>query len=56
MNHGPSEAAALLDELDELVHQAKAIPLTTQIRIERREIYDLLDRLRSVLGLNADES
>jgi hypothetical protein len=55
MNHGPSEAAALLDELDELVHRAKPIPLTTQIRIERREIYDLLDRLRSALGLTADE-
>jgi hypothetical protein len=55
MNHAPSEAAALLDELDELVHRAKPIPLTTQVRIEPREIYDLLDRLRSALGLTTDE-
>jgi len=48
------EVAALLDELDQLVHRAKPIPLTTQIRVERREIDDLLDRLRS-MGLFDDD-
>ena len=53
MNHRPSEAAALLGELDALVARAKPIPLTRQIRIERRELDDLLDRLRSALELDA---
>jgi hypothetical protein len=46
LNDAPSDLVAVLDELDELVHKAKAVPLTTQIRVDRLEIYELLDRLR----------
>jgi hypothetical protein len=49
-NDGPFPRTALLDELDELLHRAKPIPLTTQVRIDRIEIYELLDRIRAGLG------
>jgi len=50
LNDAPSDLVAVLDELDELVHNAKAVPLTTQIRLDRLEIYELLDRLRVGIG------
>jgi hypothetical protein len=37
---------ALIDRLDDLVHNAKGVPLTDQVRIDRAEIYDLLDEMR----------
>ena len=51
MDYDTSEAASVLDQLDELIHGAKPIPLTTQVRIDRIEIYNLLDRLRIALHL-----
>lgn len=51
MDHESSDVAALLDELDQLVHNAKAVPLTLQVRIDREQIYDILDRLRAALAL-----
>ena len=57
---GPSGAAAkldleamdvlvLIDKLDDLVHNAKAVPLTDQVRIDREEIYDILDQMRATI-------
>src|SRR5437762_5564967 len=37
----------LIDKLDDLVHNAKAVPLTDQVRIDREEIYDILDQMRT---------
>jgi len=34
----------LIDKLDDLVHNAKGVPMTDQVRIDREEIYDVLDR------------
>jgi len=31
----------LIDKLDDLVHNAKQVPLTDQVRIDREEIYDV---------------
>ena len=39
----------LVDRLDDLIHNAKAIPLTDQVRIDRETAYDLLDQLRATL-------
>ena len=50
-----SEAQVALDQLDDLILSAKAIPLTTQVRIDRMEVITVLDRLRTALGLAADE-
>ncbi len=43
-----SELLALIDQLDDLVLKAKQVPLTGQVRMDREEIYALLDRMRSV--------
>src|SRR6266540_932039 len=41
------DVLVLIDKLDDLVHQAKAVPLTDQVRIDREEIYDILDQMRA---------
>jgi hypothetical protein len=45
---GQSEVLALVDQLDDLVHNAKPIPLTDQVRVDKEDIYALLDRIRIV--------
>ena len=39
----------LIDKLDDLIHNARAVPLTDQVRIDREAIYDLLDQMRSTI-------
>ena len=39
----------LIDKLDDLIHNARAVPLTDQVRIDRDAIYDLLDQMRSTI-------
>jgi hypothetical protein len=39
----------LIDKLDDLVHNARPVPLTDQVRVDKQELYDLLDRLRAEL-------
>jgi hypothetical protein len=39
----------LIDRLDDLVHNAKTIPLTDQVRINREELYDIVDQIRAAL-------
>src|SRR5215204_497502 len=34
------DVLVLIDKLDDLVHNAKAVPLTDQVRIDREEIYE----------------
>src|SRR3954465_15899225 len=41
------DVLVLIDKLDDLVHNAKAVPLTDQVRIDREEIYDILDQMRT---------
>jgi hypothetical protein len=41
------DVLVLIDKLDDLVHNAKAVPLTDTVRIEREEIYDILDQMRA---------
>jgi hypothetical protein len=43
------DVLVLIDKLDDLVHNAKAFPLTDQVRIEREEIYDILDQMRATI-------
>ena len=40
------DALTLVDQLDDLIHQAKVVPLTSQVRVDREEIYKILDQLR----------
>ena len=43
------DVLVLIDKLDDLVHNAKAVPLTDQVRIDREEIYDILDQMRATI-------
>ena len=43
------DVLVLIDKLDDLVHDAKAVPLTDQVRIDREEIYDILDQMRATI-------
>ena len=45
------DVLVLIDKLDDLVHNAKAVPLTDQVRIDREEIYDILDQMLSLIHI-----
>ena len=47
--HPGMDVLVLIDKLDDLVHNAKAVPLTDQVRIDREEIYDILDQMRATI-------
>jgi hypothetical protein len=40
------ESLDLVDKLDDLIHNAKTVPLTGQVRIDREKFYEILDQLR----------
>src|ERR1044072_3362734 len=43
------DVLVLIDKLDDLVHNAKAVPLTDQVRIDREAIYEILDQMRATI-------
>src|SRR6266567_4619119 len=43
------DVLVFIDKLDDLVHNAKAVPLTDQVRIDREEIYEILDQMRATI-------
>ncbi len=43
------DVLVLIDKLDDLVHNAKQVPLTDQVRVNKDEIYDLLDQMRATI-------
>jgi cell division septum initiation protein DivIVA len=43
------DVLVLIDKLDQLVHDAKAVPLTDQVRIDREEIWEILDQMRATI-------
>ena len=43
------DVLVLIDKLDDTVHNAKPVPLTDQVRVDREEIYDLLDQMRATI-------
>ena len=43
------DVLVLIDKLDDLVHNAKPVPLTDQVRIDREEIYEILDQMRATI-------
>jgi hypothetical protein len=40
---------ALLDRLDDLLSNAKAIPFTGQVRVDRAEMEDIIDQMRATI-------
>ena len=43
------DVLVLIDKLDDLVHNAKPVPLTDQVRVDKDEIYDILDQMRATI-------
>ena len=43
------DVLVLIDKLDDLVHNAKAVPLTDTVRVDKEEIYDILDQMRATI-------
>src|SRR5438445_390942 len=43
------DVLVLIDKLDDLVHNAKSIMMTDQVRVDKEEIYDILDQMRATI-------
>ena len=43
------DVLVLIDKLDDFVHNAKPVPLTDQVRVDKDEIYDILDQMRATI-------
>jgi cell division septum initiation protein DivIVA len=43
------DVLVLIDKLDDLVHNAKRVALTDQVKVDKEEIYDLLDQMRATM-------
>jgi cell division septum initiation protein DivIVA len=43
------DVLVLIDKLDDLVHNAKPVPLTDQVRLDKEEVYDILDQMRATI-------
>ena len=43
------DVLVLIDKLDDVIHNARTVPLTDSVMIAREEIYDLLDQMRSTI-------
>jgi vacuolar-type H+-ATPase subunit H len=43
------DVLVLIDKLDDAIHNARSVPLTDSVMIDREEIYDLLDQMRSTV-------
>jgi cell division septum initiation protein DivIVA len=43
------DVLVLIDKLDDLVHNAKSVPMTDQVRVDKDEIYDILDQMRATI-------
>ena len=42
------DVLVLIDKLDDLVHNAKSVPMTDQVRVDKEEIYDILDQYQDI--------
>src|ERR1700755_1750656 len=43
------DVLVLIDKLDDTVHNAQPVPLTDQRRVDKEEIYDILDQMRATI-------
>jgi cell division septum initiation protein DivIVA len=43
------DVLVLIDKLDDLVHNAKTVPMTGTVRVDQEEIYDILDQMRATI-------
>src|SRR5881227_3268751 len=43
------DVLVLIDKLDDTIHNAKPVPLTDRVRVDKEEIYDILDQMRATI-------
>src|SRR5450756_668962 len=43
------DVLVLIDKLDDTIHNARSVPLTDSVMIDREEIYDILDQMRTTI-------
>src|SRR5437762_991622 len=43
------DVLVLIDKLDDLIHNAKPIPMSDKVRVDKEEIYDILDQMRATI-------
>ncbi len=43
------DVLVLIDKLDDQIHNSKRVPLTDEVRVDREEIYDVLDQMRATI-------
>jgi cell division septum initiation protein DivIVA len=43
------DVLVLIDKLDDTIHNAKPVPLTDQVRVDKEEVYDILDQMRATM-------
>src|SRR3569623_73524 len=43
------DVLVLIAKLDDQIHNAKPVPLTDQVRVDKEEIYDILDQMRATI-------
>jgi len=44
------DVVLLIDKLDDLVHNAHAVPMTDQLRVDKEEIHEILDEMRATIS------
>lgn len=43
------DVLVLIDKLDDIIHNARSVPLTDNVMFDREEVYDILDQMRSTI-------
>jgi cell division septum initiation protein DivIVA len=43
------DVLVLIDKLDDVIQQARTVPLTDQVRVEREEVWEILDQMRATI-------
>ena len=43
------DVLVLIDKLDDVIHNARSVPLTDSVMVDREEMYDILDQMRSTI-------
>ena len=43
------DVLVLIDKLDEIINDARPMPMTDKVMIDREEIYDILDQMRTTI-------
>ena len=44
------DVLVLIDKLDDVLHNAGAVPLTDQLRVDKQEIHEILDEMRATIS------